>query len=70
MDSPRKKAQVHVYMDKELRDIAVKDCLERGVKLTDVITELVADFYARPDLRVVPRKVVGRKLGTKMKKRK
>lgn len=64
------KVETKIYMDKRLRDIAAAECKSRGVSFTDVVAELVAVHFGVPELAIVPRKVVGRKLGTKMKKKK
>lgn len=73
-ETQRKKVPIFCYIDSELRDIAAADCAKRNVNLNDIVAELLADFYKRPDLRLVPRKRIGRpfgaKLGTKKKGKK
>lgn len=64
------KVETKIYLDRALRDLAAADCEKRNVAFTDLVAELLADYYERPDLARVPRKVVGRKLGTKMPSRK
>ena len=64
-----KKVETKIYMDSRLFDIVSGDCRKRGVYLSDLVAELLARKYEVPHLATVPRKRVGRKEGTKLKKK-
>ena len=62
------KADIHVYVDSRLRELMVADANERDVSLVDLVAEILAKSYDRPDLAAVPRKRMGRPLGLKPSK--
>ena len=69
-DVELQKTETKVYMDMRLFKIATEDCQRRGVYLSDLVAELLADYYEMPELATVPRQRVGPKLGMKMPKSK
>lgn len=65
-----KKVETKIYMDERLYEILSDDCRRRGIYVSDLVAGLLADYFKVPHLRGVPRKRVGRKEGTKLKKKK
>jgi hypothetical protein len=63
------KVETKIYMDSRLHAIVAADCAKRGAYLSDLVAELLAEHFGRPDLKTVPRKRVGRKVGKPIKKR-
>lgn len=64
------KVETKVYMDARLFKIASDNCAARGAYLSDLVAELLANHFERPDLAKVPRKRVGRKTGKAKKSKK
>jgi hypothetical protein len=50
-----------VNINGELVQIIKQDAIDRKVYMGDIVGEVLADYYQRPDLRGIPRKIVGRK---------
>lgn len=63
------KVEIRGYVDSRLRDLMVKDAQERRIPLSECVAQACAKAYDRPDLAAVPRKTIGRPLGTKIKKK-
>jgi hypothetical protein len=51
---------IRVYASEELKELAWDAAEKEGVPLSEYIVRVLASHLARPDLRIVPRKNIGR----------
>lgn len=63
------KVDLHAYADSRLRDLIVADAMDNDMTLSEVIVRILAAYYKRPDLEVVPKKTMGRPIGGNKEKR-
>ena len=69
MPNEPEKVEIRGYVDSRLRDLIIKDATERDIPLSEAVAQALAKAYDRPDLAAVPRKRIGRPLGTKKGKK-
>lgn len=53
-------AEISVYCDPELKDLAGAAADEAGVPLSEYVAQVLAEKFQRPDLAKIPRKPMGR----------
>lgn len=51
---------IRVYASEELKELAWDEAEKIGLPLSEYIVRVLADHLSRPDLRVIPRKAMGR----------
>jgi hypothetical protein len=66
-DEPPKKVELRGYVDERLRDLAVEAADAENLPLSEWVAHIVAKALKRPDLAEVPRKRLGRAIGSKNK---
>ena len=66
-DEPPKKVELRGYVDERLRELAVEAANAENIPLSEWVAHLVAKALKRPDLAEVPRKRLGRAIGSKNK---
>jgi len=61
------KMRLDVYVDKRLRELVIAIVNQQNITVSEYVANLIAKALKRPDLAGIPRKRLGRPLGSKAK---
>jgi hypothetical protein len=70
MASEPKKVNLQAPVDSRLVELLYADAEKRGCSANEIVAEVLAAYYKRPDLVAIPRKRLGRPFSAKKKPKK